>query len=111
MVSETNKSILIINTPENCSQCNQCWKKNVSKNKYMYFCGNKVFHQEKDAEEYSVDPEGAKPDWCPLSPLPSYRPINTDIQRGDTKSTTHLITIIHDIGFNECLDEILKGKE
>lgn len=64
-----SKSILIINTPENCSHCNQCWKKNVSKNKYIYFCGNKVFHEGKDVSQYNVDPEGTKPDWCPLIPM------------------------------------------
>ena len=104
-----NKSVLIIDTPKNCSHCLRCYREKNSKNKYIYFCGHKVFSGNGDAEQYSVDPEGIKPDWCPLSPLPSYRPINEDIRRGDTKSMTHLITSIHDIGYNECLDEILKG--
>lgn len=61
-----SKSILIINTPENCSHCHQCYRQMGSKNKYIYFCGNKVFHEGKDAMQYSVDPEGTKPYWCPL---------------------------------------------
>ena len=91
-MSETNKSVLVIDTPLNCSEC-------------MF---RELSHCIVTGE--MID-SSAKPDWCPLSPLPQYRPINEDIKRGDTKSMTHLITSIHDIGYNECLDEILKGNE
>lgn len=108
-----SKSILIINTPENCSHCNQCWKKNVSKNKYMYFCGNKVFHQGKNAEEYSVDPEGTKPDWCPLSPLPPHKDLTKIMEKEYTHKTTKMIDMayMYGAGYNKCLEEILKGNK
>ncbi len=105
-----SKSILIINTPENCSHCNQCWKKNVSKNKYMYFCGNKVFHQGKDAEEYSVDPEGTKPDWCPLSPLPPHKDL-TEYINNATYAINSALAYQYAQGWNNCREEILKGNK
>ena len=106
-----SKSILIINTPENCSHCNQCWKKNVSKNKYIYFCGNKVFHEGKDVEEYNVDPEDTKPDWCPLSPLPEKIGLHKSI--GKAAFDNNIATMMarqYEQGYNNCLDNILKGE-
>jgi hypothetical protein len=32
------------------------------------------------------------------------------MQRGDTQSTTHMMMSLHDIGYNECIDDILKGE-
>ena len=97
-----SKSILVIDTPKNCRECN--FRKHNEFGR-CYVCAAKNNYMiDRDAD---ID---VKPDWCPISPLPSYRPINEDIKRGDTKSMTHLITSIHDIGYNECLDAILKGK-
>lgn len=73
-----NKSILVIDTPENCYYCEL--------NNY-HFCnvtGNNI--KEYLATEY-------RPKWCPLSPLP-HRQCMT----------------IYGIGYNQCLDDILKGE-
>lgn len=108
-MNNINKSVIVIDTPESCRNCPL-----HSFDSFSLYCkavkddwgwcspSRKIC----DNHEKCV-----KPYWCPLSPLPEYRPINEDIRRGDTKSMTHLITSIHDIGYNECLDEILKGNK
>lgn len=96
-----SKSVLVIDTPESCKECQ------LKRDKYKE---SKLCAATKTYIDSYYD-DDSRPDWCPLSPLPSYRPINEDIRRGDTKSTTHLITSIHDIGYNECLDEILNGEK
>ena len=103
-MSEANKSVLVVDTPECCMKCRLYYYEEYISNHIETYC------IAKEQTYRKIDDIRTKPDWCPLSPLPSYRPINTDIQRGDTKSMTHLITSIHDIGYNECLDDILKGK-
>ena len=106
-----SKSILVIDTPDSCCECPLQYKAE------LISLGNFTYKQHygcrcipENIEDYCIPDVFSKPDWCPLSTLPSYRPINEDIKRGDTKSMTHLITSIHDIGYNECLDDILKGK-
>ena len=84
-----SKSVLVIDTPERCEDCMLCYDR--------IGCYISI-------GTYPLSEN------CPLSPLPQYRPVNEYIQRGDARSMTHLITSIHDIGYNECLDEILKGK-
>lgn len=97
-MSETNKSVLIVDTPSGCREC--LFREMAGDfNKALCVPTQKTF------DKFIKD----KPDWCPLSTLPSYRPYNKDIKRGDARSMTHLITSIHDIGYNECLDAILKG--
>jgi hypothetical protein len=51
-----------------------------------------------------------KPDWCPLSPLPEKIDLDKYFMRGDCKSMTHMVMNIHDHGWNDCIDEILKGQ-
>ena len=97
-----SKSVLVIDTPKNCYECKLCYHE-------YYLSHEETYCTVHDSGVFIAVDKQNKPDWCPLSPLPSYRPIYEEIKRGDTKSMTHLITSIHDIGYNECLDEILKG--
>ena len=98
-MNKSSKSILIIDTPKNCSQCccgydsygevDLCAITNKSVTKYYY--GDN------------------KPDWCPLSSLPQYIKL-PEISRGDSKSLTHTVQTMYGLGYNQCLDDILKGK-
>ena len=93
------KSMLIIDTPECCDNCALMFEVG-----YACSCGAGFF--KVDIEEYSE--KQTKPEWCPLSPLPLKKDLTHYIQRGDTQSMTHLVQYIHDQGYNDCLDEILK---
>lgn len=61
-----SKSILVIDTPENCESCPFCRGFNVCK-------AMKYLKREKIVSIYTVDHqifEGVKPNWCPLEEMP-----------------------------------------
>lgn len=93
------KSILVIDTPHDCSECDLMFQDDWS-----YWCP----HRNAQADVYENVVNYSKPTWCPLSPLPLKKDLTHYIQRGDTQSMTHLVQYIHDQGYNDCLDEILK---
>ena len=76
------KSILIIDTPKTCEECDcHLWKVCVP--------------ADEDIDEY-VNPSKTKPEWCPLKPLPSKGYGDED----DFEQTTYFD------GWNDCLEEI-----
>lgn len=89
-----SKSILVIDTPENCESCPFCRGWNVCKiMKYL--------KKEKIISSYIVDHqifEGGKPDWCPLRDFPEKM---AEENRWFSKDYAE--------GFNSCIDQILKG--
>lgn len=97
-----SKSVLVIDTPDSCRECNfrkynefgRCYVC-AAKNNYMI---------DRDAD---ID---QKQSWCPLSPLPKKIDLDKYFMRGDCKSMTHMVMNIRDRGWNECIDEILKGQ-
>ena len=95
----SNKSILVIDTPNNCNQC--C-------------CGYDSYGEldlcaitNKSVTEYYYGDN--RPDWCPLSSIPHHMEL-PKISRGDSKSLTHTAQTIYALGYNKCLDHILKGE-
>lgn len=82
------KAVLIIDMPEDCTMC-KFWN---SKDDECYATG---------VEELSLNSEEAKPDWCPLRELPEKIP---ELKSG----YEDLSTSIRRVGWNACLDEILK---
>ncbi len=88
-----SKSILVIDTPENCNECElhaltEC---DYSKEFYCVINGKMI-------EEFACSK--SKPDWCPLRDFPEERNENntyTDCEYYRAQ------------GFNACIDEILKG--
>ena len=101
-MNETNKSVLLIDTPKCCSECDIMFT-----DEYSNWCPYKS--AKTDVYDYIHIHKNTKPDWCPLSPVPSYKDVTQYIQRGDGKSMIHMVMSAHDQGFNDCLDEILKG--
>lgn len=79
-----SKSVLVIDTPENCRSCYLRW---FTLN--LQYCRGKL----KDIKDTSV-----KPDWCPLKPLPEKR---------DTKMTGADWNCGYNDGWNACVDEII----
>ena len=98
-MNETNKSILVMETPSSCVMC-PLSVYNVMYDEYM--C------QGTDNYNRTIETYGDKPSWCPLTVLPSHKDLTKYIMRGDTRSMTHLVQYIHDQGFNDCLDDITK---
>ena len=82
-----SKSVLIIDTPESCSEC-------------MF----------RELSHCIVTGEMIETDWCPLSPLPPHNDLTQYVRRGDTQSMLHMVQYMYDSGWNAFRDELLKGK-
>ena len=103
-MSETNKSVLVIDTPKRCVDCPLFVRRDLEGDyecKIKDYDGLPIYYKEGNVD---------RPDWCPLTPLPLFKDISQYVQRGDAKSMTHMMMSIHAAGYNECLGEILKGK-
>lgn len=83
-----SKSVLAIDTPENCRSC---YLRGLTLN--LQYCRGKL----KDIKDTSV-----KPDWCPLKPLPEKFDNKKDRKLGDFEP-------LFKIGWNACIDEITGG--
>lgn len=81
-----SKSVLVIDTPENCRSC---YLRGFTLN--LQYCRGKL----KDIKDTSV-----KPDWCPLMDLP-------EKDDGDYPSNTFDAGFVE--GWNQCIDEITGG--
>lgn len=88
-----SKSVLVIDTPENCNSCDLCG------GTFHVFC--EVNH--RDIEDFSV-----KPDWCPLKPLPEKMKV-TGIYNGEYFKAGGKPPS-YKIGWNDCIDEITGGE-
>ncbi len=80
-----SKSILVIDTPRDCSKCDL---------KDGYFCGK--------TKRWIDEDDFPKPDWCPLRDLPEKKEENkyhNNYERGIVD------------GFNACINELLEGGE
>lgn len=79
-----SKSILVIDTPENCEKRPFCRGWNVCKiMKYL--------KKEKIISVYTVDHqifEGGKPDWCPIRDFPEKKEEKQYLTRKDNRGNT-----------------------
>lgn len=97
-----NKSVLVMNTPENCYNCPFG----------IGYCGDLEYEglcELADCLDYDVilmteehyDCESkSRPDWCPLKPLPEKSTIENDM-------TDYQCGMVD--GRNQCIDEITGG--
>ena len=79
-----SKSILVIDTPNNCEECNII---------YLQRCGESTC----DSSDWS-----RRPSWCPLRPLPPRKNNNESEMVGCLQ-----MDIGYTLGWNSCLDEIV----
>lgn len=84
-----NKSVLVIDTPENCHDC-----------PIIDYCHN------NDGKCNLL----IIPDWCPLSPLPPHKDLTEYINNANY-AINSMLAYQYAQGWNSCRDEILKGKE
>ena len=87
-----SKSVLVIDTPENCYLC--CLRRESIRN--CPYCEAKL----KGIKDLSV-----KPDWCPLNPLPEKKEYIVPID--NIESQKDIIAV----GWNACIDEITGGED
>ena len=86
-----SKSILVIDTPENCASCQMCNMNLFDISKSDVQC---QLNKNEDISWGKAETE--KPDWCPLKEIPKKPdspPINSES---------------YVAGWNDCIDEILK---
>lgn len=86
-----SKSILVVDTPENCIGCD------------FSDCELREYYCER-AKRYLKGGEGeeSRPVWCPIRDLPEKRKVPLQYP--------YLHQLIAD-GWNACIDEILKGED
>ena len=92
-----SKSILVIDTPENCYNCGI---------RRGYSCGgvSGTFGTGKDIDDFRLH----KPDWCPLKEFPKKKP-KVKYQGNGCFGINEAMKNSFNAGFNACIDEILKG--
>ena len=91
-----SKSVLVIETPESCRQCNLRYHQYGI---FKYICKATVGQTVIDNYE-----EETKPNWCPLRPLPSYKNLKPD------SSLESQLLYQFNQGYNTCLQE-MEGEE
>ena len=83
-----SKAILVMDMPENCSECD------LQQFGRCYSVKRSIVGTPQDLKR--------KPDWCPLKPMP---------EKKELQDVLYLHSEYFDLGYNACIDEILKGAE
>lgn len=87
-----SKSILIIDTPECCDMCKLGFNDE--------YCDE--FECFLEPTRRLANPEGEKPDWCPLNEVPH------EVDENETYTDAEYYRAQ---GYNACIDEILKESD
>lgn len=83
-----SKSIIVINTPKTCGECRASYCADI------WYCYGGAYRRMLTSNEIY-----AKPDWCPLKPLPEKREVeNAYTNYGEEPWFSD--------GWNACLEEI-----
>lgn len=98
-----SKSVLIIDTPETCVDCQFCYELDEGIEACCSITDDdtdKSLMKEIDCEDGYCQ---GKPDWCPLKPLPEKREYIVPID--NVESQKDIIAV----GWNACIDAITGG--
>lgn len=98
-----SKPVLVIDTPENCLDCQFCYELDEG----VEACCS-ISDEDKDTSLMKkIDCEygycQGKPDWCPLKPLPEKK------EYVDPTSSAKAKKNIIAVGWNTCINMIVKG--
>ena len=99
-----SKSVLVIDTPENCLDCQFCYELNEGVEACCSITDDdkdKTLMKEIDCEDGYCQ---GKPGWCPLKLLPDRKEITETYKWEDRLPSFKC-------GWNWCLDEITGGKK
>lgn len=98
-----NKSVLVINTPKNCMYCPLCFYTEM----YNEHQCNGIECTNSYARTITEYGEGAdRPDWCPLSPLPSPISLKQYVDNA-ALNIESILNYQYAQGYNDCLEEII----
>ena len=108
-----NKSILILDTPKECRQCDLCYYEESTDHLKAfcaakeYFCSDKIYSNKtyREVNMYT------KPSWCPLASLPLHKDLTQYIHRGCGKTMANGMMYVYDQGWNDCIDFILQNNK
>lgn len=99
-----SKAVLVMDMPIDCMSCSLCHKGELIYRgdflyKQTYMC---IARPEEVEEFYLKDVFGDKPSWCPLRPVPNKKEVCGKYPQLDG------VVPSFKIGYNACIDEILK---
>ena len=92
-----SKAVLVMDMPENCKECNMSILSREPHTGQMCF---RCVHHPMFLVEIK---KKTKPDWCPLKPMPEKKVLS-----GDVADIQKMGKELVDIGYNACIDELLK---
>lgn len=96
-----SKSVLVIDTPENCVDCIFCQEYGIGSKKIAYcYVTNGDSENDMKIIDCIYGYCQSKPDWCPLKPLPERKEYIVPID--NVESQKDIIAV----GWNACLREI-----
>lgn len=108
MKGETmSKSVLVIDTPNTCAECPLHYKAElISLGNFNYEQTFRCNGEPEGIEDpYLSNILKIKPTWCPLTPLPEHKNLALYVN-GDM----NIFQYNYAQGFNDCLEQIQKGK-
>lgn len=88
-----SKAILVIDMPNECTECPVHFLDLIGKDDFRLWCGKKCKNIE--LHDNGCIKTGYKPDWCPLKTLPKKEDVNLFNDRAG-----------YALGWNACIDEI-----
>lgn len=95
-----SKSMLVMDTPENCVKCS-----------LYHYPSCRCYVTSRIQNNISDD---YKPDWCPLQEVPKKKPYNGEDGITGISLSRKVNEALHEaaaLGWNACIDEILKECE
>lgn len=94
------KGIIVVDMPETCLDCDFCREIDEGIEACCTLTDDEEFDNcFKMIDDYCQD----KPDWCPIKPVPEKKEFPECFMYGEIYGEK--------IGWNACIDEILKGEE
>lgn len=92
------KGIIVVDVPNRCSMCRYMRRTDED----YCFCLVEGYGFDWQVNEYMRSTPKGKPDWCPIRPIPEKMEVCGRYPQSDG------ITASYKIGWNACIDEILK---
>lgn len=100
------KGIIVVDVPERCNQCKFWFGRATIPAEYMCMGAQKEITDKNLTEK--------KPDWCPICPIPEKRVETFDGIRkaqGYDEKVSAGVKLALNVGWNNCIDEMLKDGE
>ena len=91
-----SKAILVVDMPSRCLNCNCVGT--INRNGKFNVC--RILGDILKEDDYYKN----RPDWCPLKELPQKKEL-----KGDVTDIVKIGEELVNVGYNACIDEILKG--